>query len=433
MLLPRLIFVMVRPLFAVLLSLAAVIGVAASNIIMNLLIGYFAVATSAYTSVHPHIAVHGSWSKAAAADAVARIRGLDALVVRAAPALHFPRTLTFAGVNVLGELCDAAKTPQENCKEDRSAKGASRVYAFDVTNQRRAEVQVRGITIENGDTPADLRKLMSGDTDFQRLVTERDSGGNELPVAFIAEDTLISEMVGNFLIDPGSLRDSYQRYYRMLGVLRLGAMTSGAPLLVLGMEQARKLAPPSVPEVNVIEVRLSDALAAERIATAIGGALGPGARVETWIARERPAFQFLNATWVMVFTVMLSICFVVAISIYSTVTLSVLRNRWKIALLGVVGMTPARIAAIFLGFGVVVALTGIVFGTALGYHASRIIGGTLYEKVLKVSYDRFAETMTLGPAIWMAAATLAIFVVSVVLPARRAVSIRPAVALRGQA
>ena len=161
-------------------------------------------------------------------------------------------------------------------------------------------------------------------------------------------------------------------------------------------------------------------------------ALGTGFHIQTWIDKERSAFQFLNATWIMVFAVMLSICLVVAISIYSTLTLSILRSRWKVALLGTVGYTPAKIGGIFLGFAIGVGLIGIGCGVLVGHLASQWIGGLLYQAFLGLAPDRFAQTMTWRPAAWMAAATLVIFIVSAIMPARRAVAIRPAEALSGR-
>src|SRR6185503_4229746 len=136
-------------------------------------------------------------------------------------------------------------------------------------------------------------------------------------------------------------------------------------------------------------------------------------------------------TWVMVFSVMLSICLVVAISIYSTLTLSILRNRWKVALLGSLCYTPLRIGMIFLTFAGGMALIGISGGVLLGHFSSHWIGGALYNAVLGLPPERFAATVTWRPAAWMAVATLAIFILSAIMPARRAVMIQPAEALKG--
>jgi ABC-type lipoprotein release transport system permease subunit len=133
----------------------------------------------------------------------------------------------------------------------------------------------------------------------------------------------------------------------------------------------------------------------------------------------------------MVFAVMLSICLVVAISIYSTLTLSILRNRWKVALLGSIGYTPVRIMRLFIAFAAGVASLGIAGGLLLGEYLSYRTGGALYQSVLGLPPQRFTDTLTWRPAEWMAVATLAIFFVSAILPARRAVKIRPANVLRG--
>jgi ABC-type lipoprotein release transport system permease subunit len=425
----ELLFVIVRPLFAAFLALGAVIGVAASVVIMNLLVGYFSVASEAYVNVHPHVLVHGSWPMEEAKALARRLPEVDPLITMAAPAVHFDRTVTLAPVDLLTTVCDPGETPENSC----SGKGnrTKRAYAYNVTSQNQVEVQVRGITVTNNDTVANYRRVMSAREPLGNLLIDRDTNGNVLPVAFIAQDTLIKERVGDYLISAGPLAPAYDRYYRIQGAIELGTKSSGSPLLLLGLPQALALAPPGLNQPNVIEARLSNPLAAEKVAARLREALGGDLRFETWIDKERAAFDFLNATWVMVFAVMLSICLVVAISIYSTLTLSIFRNRWKVALLGTIGYTPLRIGMVFIVFAGLVGVAGIGGGVLLGEYLSGIVGGALYESILGLPPERFAATITWTPAAWMALATLAIFVLSAIMPARRAVMIKPAQALRG--
>jgi ABC-type lipoprotein release transport system permease subunit len=429
-LLVQLLFVIVRPIFAVFLALGAIVGVAASVIIMNLLVGYFSVASDAYINVHPHILVHGSWSPPESEALIKRLVA-DRRIAKAAPGLHFNRTITLASVNVLTDLCDRQATVENNCSGKRDMQRAIRAYAYDVIDQKQVEVEIRGTSIVNDDTVANYRSLISGPPDFARLPRTRDSGGNDLPTAFIAQDTLVGDIAGTYLMSPGALASSYEHYYRLNAVIRLGAKSSGNPLLILGLDQAKALAPPEVTQANVIEVRLSEPLAAERVVNELKPQLGSALRYETWIDKERSAFEFLNATWIMVFAVMLSICLVVAISVYSTLTLSILRNSWKVALLGSLGYTPLRVAMVFVTFAFGVALVGIGGGVLLGQFLSYWIGGALYGGVLGLPPERFAATVTLRPAAWMSLATLAIFFASAIIPVRQAVTIRPAKALRG--
>lgn len=428
----QLMFAIMRPLYAVLLAIGATIGVAASVVIMNLLVGYFAVASDAYTSIHPHLTMHGSWTEQEAADLADKLPSVDSVIERAAPALHFERDLTIASVEVRSELCLAQEAAEASCSGEADLRQAKRTYSYDVKDQQRAEVQVRGIVVAGNRTVADIGKLMAGESNLDRLMSRTDSGGNVLPAAFIAQDTLISEPTGTFLIAPEALGASYDRYWRLHGVIRLGAKSSGAPLVVMGLKDAMALAPPGLDRPNVIEVRLRAPLEAERVAARLRE-LYENVRVVSWIDRERPAFEFLNATWVMVFSVMLNICLVVAISIYSTMTLSIIRNRWKIGLLESLGCTPARLAAIFLAFALTIGLIGTLCGGLLGQLASRLIGGRLYETMLGLPPERFEATLTWAPAAWMAAATLLIFVISALIPVKRALSVNAAGVLSGHA
>ena len=425
----RMTMITVRPIYAIFLAIGAVIGVASSIVIMNLLVGYFAIARDAYVSLHPHIAIHGVKSDDEANALAGRLLSLDPRIRMAAPALHYQRMVVLASVKVATELCDRGVSLEANCEGDREASRAQRVYAYELKDVKQVEVQVRGVTIVNDDTVSDYRKLLSGLQNLDRLGLDKDTGGNVLPISFLAQDTLISEVIGTYLIAPDTLADRYERYYRLHGVLRLGAKSSGAPYLVLGLQHAKALAPPKLRESNVVEVRIADSLAAEDVSKVLKEKLGKDFRVDTWIDLERPAFAFLNATWVMVFSVMLSVCIVVAISIYSTLTLSVMRNRWKVALLGTMGFTPLRIAMIFLLFSFSVAFVGVLGGVVLGTYVSEMVGGVLYSTFLRLPPEKFAATMTWRPAAWMALATIAIFIFAAVSPARRATRIRPAEAL----
>lgn len=426
-------FVIIRKTYAIYLALGAIIGVAASIIIMNLLMGYFAVASDSYTSVHPHITIHGSWPQNEAFKIAADLPLLDRRIAVAAPAVHFDRTITLANVKIISDLCELGAPSEKSCGTDRSISSAVRTYGYEVASEKVVDVQIRGVSVADSTTIANFTKLMTGEPNLSRLTLDKDTNGNVMPIAFIAQDTLISEVVGTYLIAPEALKNTYDRYYRLHGVIRLGAKSSGAPLLITGLKQALALAPPGLTQPNVIEARLTEPLKADEVVIRLKKKFGLDSKIETWIDRERSAFRFLNATWVMVFAVMLNISLVVAISIYSTLTLSILRNRWKVALLGTLGCTPFRIGAIFLAFALLIALIGIVGGSILGYFASCWLGGELYQRFLGLPPERFAATIGWEPVIWMATATLLIFVFSALLPVRRAVRIRPAAAMSEQA
>lgn len=428
----QLIFVIIRPLFAVFLTIGAVFGVAASVIIMNLMVGYFSVAQEAYTSVHPHIVVKGTQSDEQAGKLAAKIAASDPQITMALPALHFEDTFSIASVLVLSELCDPSASLQQTCSKNRNISKVRRTYAYDVNNTKQTNVQLRGISIENGETVANYRKLVAGSLNFNRLAQTRDEGGNQLPYGFMAQDTLVGSNQSTYLISRGLLKPKFERYFRLTGLIRLGAKSSGAGLIVTGLEQAKQFVPEGSRHANVVEVRLAVPGRAEAVAKKLATTIGKDLKIETWVDKERPAFEFLNATWIMVFAVMLSSCVVVAISIYSTLTLSVMRNRWKVAVLGTLGATQSRIGRLFMYFAVSIAFVGTVLGVIIGNYASIWIGGWLYRTYLNMPGQDFARTLTLEPSIWMAVATTLIFVISAVLPAIQATRIRPSEALNNR-
>ena len=378
---------------------------------------------------NPHISIHGSWLRDNATEFAKQIAQSHPQILDAAPALYFTQTMTLAQVSVTDQLCDLSRRT-DPCSESSYIGNFTRVYAYKIRELNRTVVQVRGITIDQDDTIADLKKLIVGGTNLGRLSRVLDSGGNPFPVAFLAQDSLISSDANEYLISTGELDSIYVNYYRLHGVLRINAKGSGEPLLIFDIDQVHEFAPDDLPEVNVIEVRLADPLKAELVVSHLKQQLALEGHMRSWIDIERPTFEFLNTIWLMVFSVMLSICLVVGISIYSTLTLSALRNKYKIALLRVLGVKPLDIVQIFLLYAVIVSTISIIFGVVIGNFSSRIIGGKLYLAFFDLEPYRFAETITLVPAIWVSIGTLLIILGAALVPTIVAIRTRHADALK---
>ncbi len=110
-------------------------------------------------------------------------------------------------------------------------------------------------------------------------------------------------------------------------------------------------------------------------------------------------------------------------AVTTTMSLSVVERRKEIGLMKAVGALHSEIALLFLGEGVLIALAGGILGFALGALLSQFIGDFVFESSIMVRW-------------WMLPVSLAlsfgIVLISMVLPIRKALTVDPAIVLRGE-
>lgn len=149
------------------------------------------------------------------------------------------------------------------------------------------------------------------------------------------------------------------------GIFRLGMNDFDSGLVLVNLKQGRALYQLGN-RITGMSIRLNDVDLADRIKTSIQGRFGTSYVVRSWVDLNRTFFRALQVEKT-VMTILLSlIILVAAFNIVSTLIMGVMEKTKDIGILRALGATRTRIRKIFLFQGLVVGLTGVLFGSLAG-------------------------------------------------------------------
>jgi lipoprotein-releasing system permease protein len=184
--------------------------------------------------------------------------------------------------------------------------------------------------------------------------------------------------------------------------------------------------------VSVIECRVRDIYRVRTISQEIKQALGKGYVTLDWQELNRPIFEALKLEkLVMVITIGL-IVFVAALNIITTLVMMVMEKNRDIAILMSMGATQRNIRKIFIYQGLIIGVTGAVWGVIAGIlicwicDKYRLIH--LQADIYSISYVPFKISMVDVMAVALAA--VAISFLATIHPSKSAAQLDPAEALR---
>lgn len=185
------------------------------------------------------------------------------------------------------------------------------------------------------------------------------------------------------------------------------------------------------------ELTLADPADADRVASEARTLLGPEYEVRNFRLANQSLFEALRWQQLLLFLVLSLIVVVSTFNVASTLVVLVRERMRQLGVLVAVGMPPRQLAAIFVLYGALVGVVGVATGLA---------GGSLVSWVL----DEF-EVIRLGPGLASiyflssvpfrlqptdlaatGAFALLVILAACVFPARRAMRLDPAAALRHQ-
>jgi lipoprotein-releasing system permease protein len=151
----------------------------------------------------------------------------------------------------------------------------------------------------------------------------------------------------------------------------------------------------------------------------------------SWQERQHGNLQIFDALRISAGIVVSMIIFLSGFGIFNVLSLSVMQRTKEIAILRSMGYQRGDISAIFLWQGFFVALTGIVFGSALGALLTFIISKipVNFRGILRTDYF-LVQWSLLHYLLAALLASIAVFIASYV-PARRAARLEPIETLRG--
>ena len=149
------------------------------------------------------------------------------------------------------------------------------------------------------------------------------------------------------------------------GIFRLGMNDFDSGLALINLKQARALYQLGN-RITGMSVRLNDVDLADQVRSSIQGRFGTGYVVRSWVDLNRTFFRALQVEKT-VMTILLSlIILVAAFNIVSTLIMGVMEKTKDIGILRALGTTRGKIRKIFLFQGLVVGLTGVLFGSLAG-------------------------------------------------------------------
>jgi len=156
------------------------------------------------------------------------------------------------------------------------------------------------------------------------------------------------------------------RTFTVVAVFESGMYEYDASLAYISIPEAQKFFNMG-DSVTGIEVKVDDIFQAADIARSIETTLGVPYWARDWMQLNRNLFSALKLEKTMMFLLLVLITIVASFNIVSTLTMIVTEKQREIAILKAMGATRQAIMRIFMLNGLVIGLTGTVFGIPLGY------------------------------------------------------------------
>lgn len=241
-------------------------------------------------------------------------------------------------------------------------------------------------------------------------------GAGNMVIGRILADNLGARVGDKVRLDAGQ---GGEAVLNIAGVFELGVRELDERYAYVDLKQAQSLL--GLPGgVTVIDLKVQDIFAADRIAQRIGRLIP--VKAESWMETNTQLLNALSAqslsTSMITFFVGLSVAFGIA----SVLSVSVVQRTREIGILRAMGATQPKILRVFLIQGAVFGLIGALVGCALG-------AGLLW------SFNTFGPRLfdvPLAPRLVISAVALAtvIGVLSAAVPARRAARLDPVTAIR---
>lgn len=422
---------LVKPIFTILLAIGALIGVACFLMVSSLMRNYVVSLEELFTGLHPHVEVSAEQIDDETFSVLKeQIRAAHEEVQQVRPAIYQHIELHYGRANRYRTSCravDGGPVCAATAGADLAEAPLLRRTGFELNTKGHRPYLLKGIDFSAGPPVLRLDSILQASFgDYQRLTQTENTNGQPIARGFYAEGLPADDMLEHYLLGTrlgtGADPEAWQ-HFRLLGLLDLGRQKGSEPLVLMALPVAQDLL--GVRSFNTVEVALRTPGAAETVAAAIAARIGDDYSVTSWIAQERESFAFLATVRTIAFVLISSISLVAAIGVYSTLSLAVMQNRQKIAILMALGLSRRRIYLVFLSSAWVIALIGLVLGSLTG-----VLGS---EQLLLLFQDELArlgiqETRTLLGApdlLQVAVFVLVLFSLTAWMPARRAANLDP--------
>jgi lipoprotein-releasing system permease protein len=182
-----------------------------------------------------------------------------------------------------------------------------------------------------------------------------------------------------------------------------------------------------------ISIRLDEDADLDRAAAAVAEVLPPGVEVQTWRQRNPTLTASMKLEKTGSFAAILLVILVATFNIVGTIARTVIERRRDISILKAMGGSRALVLRVFLWEGVLVGLSGVLLGLALGLGACWIIGGTGLITLPDVYsfHENIPVMLSVRDTLTVCVSALLLSVLSGAFPALKAASLDPVRGLRG--
>lgn len=277
------------------------------------------------------------------------------------------------------------------------------------------------------------------------------NAADEVKVSTLADDmtsgrlqdldaTAFSAVIGERLADRLSIEtgDSLQlsvgsgvvRQLKIVGLFRTGVVATDERMVYVRLRTAQVLAG-RFNAINDIRIRLDDPNAAPLVAARAEGLLGY--KAVSWQESNESLLEAFKVRNIIMYTVVAAILVVAGFGVFNIVSIITHEKARDIAILKSLGFRSRDILVVFVSEGALMGGVGSLFGSALGYGLTALLGSIKFEIAqatemthLPVTYDPLHYVIAAGLA--LAAASLAGY-----LPARKASQGNPIDTIRGAA
>lgn len=222
------------------------------------------------------------------------------------------------------------------------------------------------------------------------------------------------------------------RPLEVLGIFSLGLLEYDSEFAFVTLDAAGRLF--NEDRVQMMEVRVDDAMESRAVADAIPGLLGPSYVTDDWSRLNAPVF---GALWLEKMGISIAVGLIVvvaALHIIASLVMLVMERSRDIAILKTMGASSRTIRGVFMLQGLIIGTLGTLGGAAGGYLVSTVMDRyrllQLPMEIYQVSYVPFTvRAFDMAAVVGVA---LVVCFAATVYPSRQASRLDPAEALRYQ-
>ena len=220
------------------------------------------------------------------------------------------------------------------------------------------------------------------------------------------------------------------RRLRVAGTFSLGLYELDTSTGFVAIDVAKRLF--GKEQIDLIQLRVDDILAAPDIARSITARLGDKYLATDWTEMNRSFFQALALEKIAMSLTIGLIMMVAALNIVASLILLVMEKHRDIAILKTMGANARSVTAIFVMQGVIIGIIGTAVGATAGYALASILDR---YKLIKIPMDVYQvshvpfKVLPFDLAMVVLAAVL-VCLVATIYPSRQAARLDPAQALR---